>query len=70
MITNLECPCCGDIGAESDRDGLFTDGQPLLCGCSGWVSVSADGDEEPWINNGDERCSASAKCQEGTSDGT
>ena len=51
----LECPCCGGDGAESDADGLFYDGQPLTCGCRGWVSV--DGDPEgPWINNGDEPC--------------
>ncbi len=60
-LTYLECPCCGGDGAVSDGDGLFSDGQTLVCGCPGWVSVDADGDEEPWINNGDARC---AKCQE------
>ncbi len=24
----LECPCCGDDGAESDANGEFYDGQP------------------------------------------
>ena len=52
----LECPCCGEEGAESDADGCFTDGQALICGCPGWVSVSED--EEPWINNGDTPCTA------------
>lgn len=53
MSITLECPCCGDIGVESN-DGLFQDGQPLTCGCPGWVSVEEDGDA--WINNGDEPC--------------
>jgi hypothetical protein len=59
----LECPCCGDDGAQSDADGYFMDGQTLICGCSGWVSVSAD--DRPWINNGDQPCPAHAKCQLG-----
>ena len=52
--TYLECPCCGDDGAVSDRDGLFADGQSLICGCPGWVSV--DSETEPWIHTGDEPC--------------
>lgn len=51
----LECPCCGDEGAESDEDGCFTDGQPLMCGCVGHVSAAAD-DEDPWIHSGDDPC--------------
>lgn len=54
--TYLECPCCGCEGAESDAEGLFHDGQALMCGCPGWVSVSSDEDDGPWINNGDEPC--------------
>ena len=50
----LECPCCGDDGAVADEEGCFTDGQPLICGCPGWVSV--DSENEPIINNGDEPC--------------
>lgn len=46
----------GDNGAASDGEGCFYDGQALICGCPGWVSVDADGDEDPWINNGDEPC--------------
>ncbi len=57
----LECPCCGCDGAKSDADGYFTDGQPLLCGCSGWVSVSED---DVFINNGDEACPPMARCRE------
>lgn len=55
-LTYLECPCCGDDGAVSDGEGCFYDGQALICGCPGWVSVDADGSEDPWINNGDEPC--------------
>lgn len=50
----LECPCCGDDGAVSDAGGMFYDGWPLICGCTGVVSVDEDG--EPWINNLDEPC--------------
>ena len=55
-MTYLECPCCGDDGAAADGEGWFFDGQPLICGCSGWVSVNADEDDDPWINNGDAPC--------------
>lgn len=51
--STLECPCCGDDGAES-IEGEFTDGQALICGCPGWVSIEPDG--EAWINNGDAVC--------------
>jgi hypothetical protein len=63
--TYLECPCCGDDGAKSDSEGNFCDGQSLICGCPGLVSVDGDGEEEPWINNGDEAC---AKCEVGHDD--
>jgi hypothetical protein len=49
----LECPCCGDDGVIVDSGGVF-DGQGLMCGCPGWVSVDEDGDA--WINNGDAEC--------------
>ena len=49
----LECPCCGDDGAASNAEGEFYDGQPLICGCPGWVTVSED---DVWINNGDQPC--------------
>ncbi len=55
-MTDLECPCCGDTGAESDANGLFHDEQPLICGCPGHVCVEEDGDV--WINNFDARCEA------------
>ena len=51
---SLECPCCGDDGATANAAGDFVDGQPLECGCPGWVSV--DEDDGAWINNGDEPC--------------
>ena len=56
----LECPCCGCEGATPDAMGWFTDGQPLVCGCAGWVSV---GEDDVWINNGDDECPADAKCR-------
>jgi hypothetical protein len=61
-LTYLECPCCGDNGAASDGEGSFYDGQALICGCSGWVSV--DEELEAWINNGDEPCPPRAKCHQ------
>lgn len=42
-VVYLECPCCGEEGAVSDADGLFYDGQPLVCGCPGWMCVDEDG---------------------------
>ena len=42
MIDYLECPCCGRNGAESDEEGLFYDGQELICGCDGIVSLDAE----------------------------
>lgn len=50
----LECGCCGDVGAWADDDGLFGDGDPLVCGCPGQVSI--DPDAGPWINNFHEPC--------------
>jgi hypothetical protein len=42
-VVELECPCCGDVAAE----GEVTDGQALLCGCNGYVSVDAE--EPAWV---------------------
>jgi hypothetical protein len=50
----LECPCCGEEGSEADADGLFTDGQPLICGCDGWVTC--DSENEPEISVSDCEC--------------
>lgn len=58
----LECPCCGDDGAVS-ANGEFYDGQSLICGCVGSVSVDEDG--EAWINAGDEECPPTALCKRG-----
>lgn len=52
--TEIECPCCGDVGAESDAAGLYYDGQELICGCRGWVSC--DSETEPFINSYDCAC--------------
>jgi len=42
-MSDLECPCCGDVGAEPDSEGFYRDGQPLICGCVGHVCVEEDG---------------------------
>lgn len=65
MSDYLECPCCGDVGVEPNAEGDYVDGQTLICGCPGWVSVSDGEDESCWINNGDEPC---AKCESEVSD--
>lgn len=52
----LECPCCGDVGAVADSDGRFWDGQELVCGCPG--QVSCDVETEPDISIGDLECVA------------
>lgn len=48
MPVYLDCPCCGDEGAESDDQDMFADAQPLICGCPGQVSCDAESD--PYIN--------------------
>jgi hypothetical protein len=64
MKAYLECPCCGDDGAESYSDeGWFYDGQALICGCVGWVTVEENG--EAWINNGDDPCPCQSQPSEG-----
>ena len=40
----LECPCCGDVGAVANADGFFHDGQDLVCECLGCVSMDAETD--------------------------
>ena len=47
-VLYLECPCCGGEGAYPDKDGLYHDGQSVVCGCPGMVSI--DEDDGPWIN--------------------
>jgi len=54
----LECPCCGDVGAEPDKDGWYYDGQSLTCGCVGMVCVEET--DAAWINNFDEPCPCGA----------
>lgn len=57
----LECPCCGDDGAVSNDRGEFYDGQGLICGCNGSVSVDEDG--EAWINAHECTCVATGEDQ-------
>lgn len=47
---DLECPCCGDVGALWPQ----LDGDPLICGCKG--HVSCDAEEPPYINADDCGC--------------
>lgn len=56
--TELECPCCGDVGARADMEGFFHDGDRLVCGCYGWVT--ADGETLYISGVGDEPC---PKCE-------
>jgi hypothetical protein len=48
----IECPCCGALGATADSGGEYWDGQALVCGCDGAVSVDDAGPGAPvaWIN--------------------
>lgn len=46
--TTIECTCCGDIGAVSNAEGYYYDGQKLVCGCVG--AVSCDAETEPYIS--------------------
>lgn len=53
-ISELECPCCGDVAARADMEGFFHDGDRLVCGCYGWVT--ADGETLHISGVGDEPC--------------
>lgn len=44
----LECPGCGDVAAR----GIVHDGQKLLCGCDGWISLDAE--SPPHVCMGDD----------------
>ena len=46
----IECWCCGGIAAE----GMVTDGDPLMCGCSGHIGVCVE--EGVSVILGDEEC--------------
>lgn len=52
--SEIECPCCGGVGAVPDRDGLFYEGQSTLCGCAGLVRVE---EGSVWVD---------AECPEGS----
>ena len=47
MSPTLECPCCGDDAAV----GEVSDGDALICGCPGWVTVD-EGDAYVSIDEG------------------
>lgn len=50
FVLTLDCPCCGaDVAARADDDGYFYDGQLLLCGCKGHVSMDAE-DLDPFVS--------------------
>jgi len=46
--TTLECPCCGNDGAESDRHGRYRDGQLLICSCEGHVMCCSEEAPRVW----------------------
>lgn len=48
--SRIECPCCGKTAAE----GMVSDGDALLCGCDGAISV--DGEYAPYANAYDCEC--------------
>lgn len=50
----MECPCCGYDAAHGMKGELVSDGQELLCGCKGWISV--DSESEPSVNAYDCDC--------------
>jgi hypothetical protein len=51
LTWTLECPCCGDDGAYADPNGQFADGQPLVCGCDGHVTVDEDDGPRVWVRD-------------------
>ena len=53
LKTTLECPCCGNDGADSDEMGMYYDQQELICGCVGHVVVDED---DVWINTSECPC--------------
>lgn len=52
--TEIECPQCGDVGAVADSGGFFYDGQALVCGCHGQVSMCAETEPDIVIFNEEE----------------
>lgn len=51
----LECPCCGNEGAQADEYGYFHEDQPLICGCDGCVDIDDDGEASITVfDDGDE----------------
>lgn len=56
----LECECCGGVGALPDKDGLYYDGQALVCGCAG--CVSCDGEGPAYVSCDGTECPPHAGC--------
>jgi len=54
VAAGLECPCCGDVGAVPDEDGCYHDGQELVCGCPGQVSMCSE--TPPFVASGQDWC--------------
>ena len=57
-LTGLECECCGWTAAE----GLCEDGDDLLCGCAGHISL--DSETGPCVSLDGEDCPPHAQCRE------
>ena len=47
----IECPCCGDDACYGQDGELVTDGQPLMCGCKGHMSVDSESEPEAWVDD-------------------
>ena len=54
-MNDLECTCCGGVGAVPDDRGRYHDGHPLVCGCDGHVSMDAE--SPPYVSAHDCPCS-------------
>lgn len=59
----IECPCCGWAAAISDNENSIYDGQPLLCGCAGWMSV--DTETLDVVIDETTECPPNARCKDG-----
>ena len=39
---SVACPQCRGVAARPCEDGYYWDGQPIVCGCSGYVSFDSE----------------------------
>lgn len=54
----IECDCCGGVAAR----GICEDGQKLLCGCDGQISL--DSETPPYcVIFDDGQCPVTAECE-------